>query len=366
MKDGSNYRLPVMVGFLLSSLVLTACLTLQSVTSVPPKGWVRTLQGHTRAVSCVAFSPDGVTLASSSLDATVRLWKVATGEALATLHGHPSQVNTVAFSPDGTVLASGNGTLVGSTGHIEQWESGTPYMVIPGNETPMPLPNMVILWDATTETEQRRWQGFKTGFWGVAFSPDGKLLAAGGGTPTGFIDDAVRLWDAATGELKITLQERQSVWSIAFSPDGATLASGNGAGITLWDIATGERKASLGTGPVRGVTFSPDGTWLASGHSYRKVRLWNMATNQEEAVLDEHDGVVYAVAFSPDGKTLASAGQDGTVRLWNVATRKTVATIRIPKTWMVGVAFSPDGKLLASGSSDGLIRLWDVAQVLGQ
>lgn len=365
-KDRSNYRLLVMVGFLLSSLVLTACLTLQSVMSVPPKGLVRTLQGHTRTVSCVVFSPDGVTLASSSLDTTVRLWRVATGEVLTTLQGHPDQVNTVAFSPDGTLLASGNGTLLGSTGSIRHHWDGTPYMVAPGSETPLPFPNMVILWGTATGAERRRWQGFETGFWGVAFSPDGKLLAAGGGTPTGFIDDAVRLWDVATGEPIATFREHRSVWSIAFSPDGATLASGNGEGITLWDIATGKMNASLGNGAARSVVFSPDGALLASGYDSGKVRLWNMATHREETMLDEHNGIVYAVAFSPDGKTLASAGQDGTVHLWNVATRKAIATIRIPKTWMVGVAFSPDGKLLASGSSDGLIRLWDIAQVQGK
>ena len=354
----------LIVGVFLILLFPTVREALESLTPATTRGLVATLQGHTRAVTGVAFSPDGAILASSSVDTTVRLWNVATGESLATLHGHPDQVNTVAFSPDGAFLASGNGTYLGSTGSISELEGGTPYMLL--NGTPMPLPNMVILWDVATGAEQRRWQGFKTGMFTVAFSPDGTTLAAGSGTPTGSIDDAVRLWDVGTGELEAALWESQSVWSIAFSPDGTILASGNGEGITLWDVETHGMMGTLGEGPVRSVAFSPDGALLASGHPNGKMRLWDVATNQEQATLDAHDGIVYALAFSPDGTTLASAGQDGAVRLWDVATRDTVAALRIPQTWVVGVAFSSDGKLLASGSSDGLIRLWDVAQVLGQ
>jgi WD40 repeat protein len=345
------------------ALMPVACSTLEPLMPATTKGVVATFQGHTDTIACVAFSPDGATLASSSVDTTVRLWDVATGEALATLFGHPDQVNSVAFSPDGTLLASGNGTTLGSTGDIWQLEDGTPFMVL--DETPMPLPNTVILWDTTTTTEKRRWDGFETAMWSVAFSPDGKTLAAGSGTPIGPIDDAVRLWDVATGELEAILREDQSVWSIAFSPDGTVLASGSGAGITLWNVVTHSVEESISEGPVRSVVFSPDGTLLASGYPNGKIHLWDVATYQEQATLDEHDGIVYALAFSPDGTTLVSAGQDGTARFWDVATRNQVATIRVPQTWMVGVAFSPDGTLLASGSSDGLIRLWDVAQVLG-
>jgi WD40 repeat protein len=345
-------------------LTLVACKTLEPLMPATTRGLVATLQGHTDKVSRVVFSPDGNTLASSSMDATVRLWDIATGEVLVTLYGHPDQVNSVAFSPDGTLLASANGTFLGSTGHIRHREGGTPYMVLDG--TPMPLPNMVILWDATTGIEQRRWQGFKTGMFTVAFSPDGTTLAAGSGTPTGPIDDAVRLWDVATGELKATLREDQAVWSIAFSPDGTILASGSGAGVTLWNVATHGTIESWGKDPARSVTVSPDGMLLASGHPNGRIHLWDVASNQEQVTLDAHDGIVYALAFNPDGTTLASAGQDGTVRLWNVATGNAVAMIRIPQTWVAGVAFSPDGTLLATGSSDGLVRLWDVAQVLGR
>ena len=67
-----------------------------------------TLEGHTRTVSSVSFSPDGTRLASGSFDNTVRLWNAATGEEIATLEGHTDLVESVSFSPDGTLLASGS------------------------------------------------------------------------------------------------------------------------------------------------------------------------------------------------------------------------------------------------------------------
>lgn len=362
VRDDSNCRSLIAAGVLLLSLI--ACDALEPLMPATTEGLVTTFEGHTDTVSCVVFSPDSTTLASTSLDTTVRLWNIATGEELATLHGHSSKVYAAAFSPDGTLIASVGGDSWSPAPPLRFGEHETPHPYTPEIEMPT-LFFSVILWDIATGTEQKRWE-IETPMYTVAFSPDETMLAAG--SAMGRIDGSVWLWNLTTGELKATLREREgvTVWSIAFSPDETTLASGNGMGITLWDVATGEMRASLAGGPVRSVVFSPDGALLASGAANGTVRLWDMATNQEQATLTKHDGIVYALAFSPDGGTLASAGQDGTVRLWDVATRDMIATIRIPKTWVVSVAFSPDETLLASGSSDGLIRLWDVAQVIGQ
>jgi WD40 repeat protein len=120
------------------------------------------------------------------------------------------------------------------------------------------------------------------------------------------------------------------------------------------------------------VAFSPDGKTLASGgeglNRKGEVKLWEVATGQENATLKAHASHVMAVAFSPDGKLLASGGtssvgaDSGEVKIWDAATGQLKATLRGHARPVVSVAFSPDGETLASGSYDSTIRLWDVAE----
>jgi Tol biopolymer transport system component len=197
----------------------------------------------------------------------------------------------------------------------------------------------------------------------VAFSRDGRTLAAGDG------DGSTYLWDVATGHPTATLADPGSsaVYAVAFSPDGRTLAAGDGNGSTyLWDVATRQLTATLpgpGSSGVAAVAFSPDGRTLAAGDYDGSTYLWDVATGYLIATLADPGGsAVYAVAFSPDGRTLAAGDYDGTTYLWDVATRHLTATLPGPSSSGVAtVAFSPDGRTLAAGDYDGSTYLSDVA-----
>ena len=263
-------------------------------------------------VTGVAFSPDGTLLATAYGDGTVQLWNTATGhEAGAPLSaetGPGADVNAVAFSPDGKLLATAD-----ADGTVGLWNPATRRAISP------PL---------RTET------GPGPGVNAVAFSPDGKLLASADA------DGTARLWNPATGQpigTSLPVETGQvsgvrnvsfepDVTGVAFSPNGKLLATAGADGtVRLWNPATGQAiglplPAAIGYG-VNGVAFSPDSELLATAGADGNVRLWNPATEQAIGLpLPAAIGYgVNGVAFSPDGNVLASADADGNVQTWQIS-----------------------------------------------
>ncbi len=165
-------------------------------------------------------------------------------------------------------------------------------------------------------------------------------------------------------ELKRILSADAAVWALAFSPDGKKIAAAGASkeapAITLWDAATGEPAGRLTgfTGNVFSVAFSPDGTLIAAGTQAGRISLWDTATLTPQKPLYGHDGSVFGVAFSPDSKRLASAGMDGTVRMWDLAAGKELFSVAAHRDGALCVAVSPDGKFIASGGWDKKVALW--------
>jgi roadblock/LC7 domain-containing protein len=192
---------------------------------------------------------------------------------------------------------------------------------------------------------------------GVAFSPDGRLLA------TASEDKTARVWDPATGEHLRTLTGHTNwVRGVAFSPDGRLLATASWDGTArLWDPGTGEHLRTLTghTGTVFGVAFSPAGRLLATASWDGTARLWDPGTGEHLRTLTGHTGYVNGVAFSPDGRLLATASDDGTARLWDPGTGEHLHTLTGHTGGVLGVAFSPDGRLVATPGGDKTARVWD-------
>ena len=286
------------------------------------------LTAHTSAVKCLAFSPEGHTLASGGEDGTILLWHRSTG-AQKVLTGSTKSVSNLVFSPDGQTLASGSG--------------GT-----------------IQFWDTITGEQKGALTGLPEHISNVSFSPDGKTIVS----VTWWGDICIS--DIITGKSKktFTVQMRDNVFNTAFSPDGETVAIGSRDGIIyLSDLNTGKLKRTL-TGhseDVQRVVFSPDGKTLASS-SYldETVRLWDVNTGEHKRTLTEHTGEIEGLAFSPDGKTLASSGSgDGTIRFWDVRTGDQKHAVTGHTGGLSSVVFTPDGKFVASGYGGGVIRFWD-------
>jgi WD40 repeat protein len=289
--------------------------------------------GH---VDCLTFSPDGRHVASGSVneDKTFAVWDAHTGEVVHVFGGNASHVHRLRYSPDGRLL------LAGCT-------DGT-----------------VKVWDAATFAEVRTFEAHPAPVYDLAFSPDGGRFASAG------FDGTVKVWQTATGEEKLTLRGHMgAAMGVAFSPDGRRLAtSGYDKTVRLWDAATGEEKLTLRghTDSVCSVAFSPNGRRLVSASFDREARVWDASPVEERTspalfTLAGHTDRVNAVAFCPDGTVLASAGYDTTVRLWDGHTGAPVRTLEGHKASIWHLAFSPDGTRLASASWDRTVKVWDVA-----
>jgi WD40 repeat protein len=134
--------------------------------------------------------------------------------------------------------------------------------------------------------------------------------------------DALALSALATEEpVRLFWGEGGEFTSVAFSPDGKLLAAGSAIGrVRLWTVGGSLVRVLNGhKGPVWSLSFAPDGRTLATAGDDGTARLWELATGQERARLTGHGESVFAVAFAPDRNTLATGGSDGRALLWDLS-----------------------------------------------
>jgi WD40 repeat protein/serine/threonine protein kinase len=281
-------------------------------------------------VNGVAFSPDGDWLASAGADGFVKIWNNRTGAVVQTFHAHADEVVSVVFHADGKHLASR-----GADGKVKIWD--------------LTATGQAVFTEACAGVR-------KFGTYSVAFSPDGRQLAAG-------THGVVKVWDWKNRQLLHSLPgpEAPSI-TVAYSRDGRLATGAFREDLKLWDAETGIllRTVNAHRGqPVSSLAFSPDGERLASASYDRTVKLSNSKTGEILHSFDLHTGNVECVAFSPNGQRLASGGEDKTVRVWDATTGREVLGLRGHADRCGCVAFSPDGRRLASASQDRTIRIWD-------
>ena len=345
------------------------------------------------SVESFVYTPDGNTIATAGgwEENVVQLWDAQTGDHKTTLTGHTKRVNSVAYSPDGKIIASG-----GEDGTVRLWEVATgkqkivlgrtswsnflfPWLNPPVNSVAYSPDGKTVAaggWDRKLRLCDTRTTKLKATLIGhtgpvdaVVYSPDGKTIATGGS----WNDHTVRLWDAVTGETKAILTGYTHINTVAYSPDGKTIATGgtprNNA-LQLWDVPTRKLKTIYTEhtdGALSSIVYSPDGKTIAAVRfEDNTVRLWSSGTGKHKATFKhtnarrEYD--ISSVAYSPDGQTIAVVGgyykqHKGTIYLWHVQTRKRKIIYEGP-AYISSVAYSPDGRTIATGSWNGKIQVW--------
>ena len=297
------------------------------------------MTGHSGPIYSIAWSPDGQTIATGATDREIRLWNAETGAERGILKGHGIWVKTLCFSPDGQKLVSGAGADA----------------MVPGRR------HEVRLWDLARREEIRTLlSGPGGGVESVAFSPDGKRVAAGtvgGGAHVWVIEDGKQIREF------VPTPHQGTIFAVTFAPDGRSLAAGSEAGvITLWDIESGSlvRRFNGHEGDVFTVRFSRDGRRLASGSRDSTIRLWDVSDGGMKATFHGHVRTVDQLEFDPTQARLLSSSLDGTIKVWDATVETHPAAIWGHTGWTNTLSFHPDGKTLASGGWGG-IHVWDAA-----
>ena len=332
-------------------------------------------------ISAVAYSPDNRLLVTGSAKGAVRVWDLATQKLLRTLPRRSQAIRSISFTRDGKRLLVSAYDGVPQLWNTATWRQGLRLAgTEEGGEAAISADGSRVvgvvgvsdrydfrIWDAQSGEALRTIEGGKLPVHQVVFSHDGGRFAAVSN------EKVVRVWDVATGEEVWSTETEPTMYAVAFSPDGKSLAAGDGSGaLHIWALEGEEPEVQLegNAGTIDMIAFDADGKTLLAVSSGGAIRTWKRGYQSWDAddgsALQEFkatDQFLASTALSLDGRHIAMGYYDGATRLWNVAPASAISTLALPLEKYESVeqaAFSPDGRTLAFVSGE-VARLWDVA-----
>jgi WD40 repeat protein len=290
---------------------------------------IRVVGNQTRDVLQAHFVDQDTRVVSAVRDNTVRVCDVQTGEELRCLSFRPRRLRAIAVTSHGSRVAVSTGYAGDCTVSIWSYETGQQLADIP------------------TNCEQVT---------GLAFSPDGRLLALAE------TRGVLQIWQTSPVQLVLTITGPLASYACPkFHPDGQSIAAESwGGAIRIWSTTTGRQLRVLrGHLPPTGVLrFTPDGNSLAAGSDNDILRIWDLRAEQGAIALG-NCGLVTDVALCPQGNALAVACGNGSVSMWDTATRTCRWTATVSDERVFSVTFSPDARRLVCACEDSSVQVLD-------
>ena len=291
-----------------------------------------------KANLAVAFSPDGLTLATGGDDQRVHTWDAESGAAIETFEGQAAAIVAVAFAADSNVVSvAANNTAV-------VWNSSPEW-------------KLVRTIGSVDSTEQ-----FVDRVTSLDFSPDGTLLATGGGEPSR--SGELKLWNVGDGSFVREVKDAHSdvIYGLEFSPDGKQIASSASDRFAkIFDVATGAfvRSFEGHTHHVLGVSWRADGRVLATSGADNVIKVWDVRTGDQQRTIAGFNKEVTAIHFVADGSNVIASCGDKTVQMKNADNGGNVRSYAGAADFMYSVGASANGKVIVSGGQDSVVRIWE-------
>jgi len=294
---------------------------------IPSWNFQLTLKGHQDWVSALAMSADGQFLASGSLDKTVKLWNLETGETRYTLKDHQQGVLCLTLSPNGQWLASGG------------------------------FDQTIKVWNLETGELCHTLKGHSGSVRSLVIMPDNQTLISGS------FDQTIKLWQLEQGKfVQDLVKEAGRLSALALSPEGKTLVSGGGDGIIdLWHFQPFDLAFSLtdNLSSINSLALSPDGRRLAAACTDGTLKVWQLDSAKQIERWQCPSAPATSIIFSDNGQSAIAAHADGTIKIWWLGIDDPLLVLdNNEASSVVSVALSPEGQWLAGGNRDGTVKLW--------